>query len=101
MVIRRFALWCPDPGTHGTTYAGLLGLFVHYQEDGNNFLFQIETRDESWVFHFTLEAKITSMEWKNPSLSVRKKFKTTPSAGKRYVHKTKAEGGVLIGGTSW
>ncbi|GFQ98570.1 histone-lysine N-methyltransferase SETMAR [Trichonephila clavata] len=53
---------------------------VRYHEDGNDFLFQIVTGDETWVHHFTPESKAASMEWKHPSSPVRKKFKTTPSA---------------------
>ncbi|GFR06800.1 histone-lysine N-methyltransferase SETMAR [Trichonephila clavata] len=55
---------------------------VRYHEDGNDFLFRIVTGDETWVHHFTTESKAASMEWKHPSSPVRKKFKTTPSAGK-------------------
>ncbi|GFQ91483.1 histone-lysine N-methyltransferase SETMAR [Trichonephila clavata] len=55
---------------------------VRYHEDGNDFLFRIVTGDETWVHHFTPESKAASMEWKHPSSPVRKKFKTTPSAGK-------------------
>ena len=42
----------------------------------------IVTGDEMWVHHFTPESKAASMEWKHLSSPVRKKFKTTPSAGK-------------------
>ncbi|GFY69674.1 histone-lysine N-methyltransferase SETMAR [Trichonephila inaurata madagascariensis] len=52
---------------------------VRYHEDGNDILFRIVERDESWVHHFIPEAKVTSMARKNSSLPVRKKFITTPS----------------------
>ncbi len=55
---------------------------VRYHRDGNEFLYRIVTGDETWVHHFTPELKAASMEWKHPSSPVRKKFKTTPSAGK-------------------
>ncbi|GFU48891.1 histone-lysine N-methyltransferase SETMAR [Trichonephila clavipes] len=55
---------------------------MRYHQDGNDFLFRIVTRDESRVHRFTLEVKVTSMEWKSESSTVRNKFKTTPSAGK-------------------
>ncbi|GFS40429.1 histone-lysine N-methyltransferase SETMAR [Trichonephila inaurata madagascariensis] len=57
-----------------------------YHEDGNDFLFRIVSRDESWIHHFTSEAKVTSMERKSPSSPIRKKFKTTPSASKVLPH---------------
>ncbi|GFY64852.1 histone-lysine N-methyltransferase SETMAR [Trichonephila inaurata madagascariensis] len=55
---------------------------VRYHEDGNDLLFRIVTRDELWVHHFTPEAKVSRMEWKNQPSPVRKQFKTTPSAYK-------------------
>ncbi|GFR34070.1 histone-lysine N-methyltransferase SETMAR [Trichonephila clavata] len=55
---------------------------VRYHGDGNDFPFRIVTGDETWLHHFTPESKASSMEWRHPSSPVRKKFKTTPSAGK-------------------
>jgi hypothetical protein len=68
-----------------------------YKMDGNAFLFRIVTGDESWVHHFTPESKAASVAWKHTTSPVRKKFKTTPSAGK--VHLTvfwDAEGVLLL-----
>ena len=38
--------------------------------------------DETWVHHFTPEAKQQSKQWKHPVSSLPKKAKTVPSAGK-------------------
>jgi histone-lysine N-methyltransferase SETMAR len=55
---------------------------LHYEMEGNAFLFRIVTGDESWVHYFTPESKATSMAWKHTTFPIWKKFKTTPSAGK-------------------
>ncbi|GFU68486.1 histone-lysine N-methyltransferase SETMAR [Trichonephila clavipes] len=53
-----------------------------YHENGNDILFRIVTKDESWIHHFTPKAKVTLKERKHPPSSVRKKFKKILSAGK-------------------
>jgi histone-lysine N-methyltransferase SETMAR len=68
----------PQGATNGTSPQQLL----RYETEGNAFLFRIVTGDESWVHHFTPESKAASMAWKHTTSLVRKKFKTTPSAGK-------------------
>ncbi|GFW73618.1 hypothetical protein TNCV_1540731 [Trichonephila clavipes] len=35
---------------------------VRFHDDGNDFLLRIMRRDESWDYHFTPEAKVTSKE---------------------------------------
>ena len=55
---------------------------AHYREEGDNFLQQIVTGDETWIHHYEPESKRQSMQWKHPSSSVAKKFKTQSSAGK-------------------
>ena len=54
---------------------------ARYRE-GDNFLQQTVTGDETWVHHYEPESKQQSMQWKHPSSPVAKKFKTQPSAGK-------------------
>jgi len=44
--------------------------------EGDAFLHQIVTGDESWVYHYEPESKIQSMQWKHPSSPANKKFKT-------------------------
>ena len=56
---------------------------AHYREEGNNFLQQIVTSDETWIHHYEPESKRQSMQWKHPSSPVAKIFKTQLlSAGK-------------------
>ena len=53
-----------------------------FEEDPANFLKRFVTMDETWVHHFTTEAKQQSKQWKHPGSSQPKKSKTVPSAGK-------------------
>jgi len=54
---------------------------ARYRE-GDNFLQQIVTGDETWILHYEPESKQQSMQLKHPSSPVAKKFKMQPSAGK-------------------
>jgi len=51
-------------------------------EEGDQFLFNIVTGDESWIHHFDPEEKQLSMQYRHTSSPCPKKFKTMPSAGK-------------------
>jgi hypothetical protein len=51
-------------------------------EDGDQFLSNIVTGDESWIHHFDPEEKRLSMQYRHTSSPCPKKFKTMPSAGK-------------------
>ena len=53
-----------------------------YREEGDNFLQQIVTGDETWIHHYDPESKRQSMQWKYPSSPAAKKFKMQPSGGK-------------------
>jgi len=55
---------------------------AHYREEGDNFLQQIVTGDETWLHHYKPKSKRQSFQWKHPSSPVAKKFKMQPSAGK-------------------
>jgi len=55
---------------------------ARYREEGDNFLQQIVTGDETWIHHYEPESKRQSMQWKHPSSPVAKKFKIQPSAEK-------------------
>jgi len=48
-------------------------------EEGDQFLFNIVTGDESWIHHFDPEEKRLSMHTSSPRP---KKFKTVPSAAR-------------------
>ena len=52
---------------------------------GGAFLSRIVTGDETWAHHYEHETKRQSMEWHHPQSPRKKKFKTTPSAGKLMV----------------
>ena len=52
------------------------------EEDPAIFVKRFVTMDETWVNHFTPEAKQQSKQWKHPGLPPPKKAKTVPSAGK-------------------
>jgi histone-lysine N-methyltransferase SETMAR len=56
--------------------------FDQHAYEGDGFLHQIVTGDESCVYHYEPESKRKSTQWKHPSSSANKKFKTQASAGK-------------------
>jgi hypothetical protein len=51
-------------------------------EEGDQFLFNIVTGDESWIHHFDPEEKRLSTQYRHTSSPRPKTFKTMPSAGK-------------------
>jgi len=55
---------------------------VCFDAEGEAFLSRIVTGDKTWAHHYELETKRQSMEWHHPHSPRKKKFKTTPSAGK-------------------
>ena len=46
-----------------------------YREEGDQFLFNIVTGDESWIHHFDPEEKRLSMQYRHTSSPRPKKFK--------------------------
>lgn len=77
--------WVPKMLTdvHKTKRLGsALSFRLRYEEDGDDFLSQLVTGDETWMAYVTPESKQQSMEWRH-SISPRKvKFKQTISARK-------------------
>ena len=57
-------------------------LLKRYREEGDQFLLNIVTGDESWIHHFDPEEKRLSMEYRHTSSPRPKQFKTMPSGGK-------------------
>jgi histone-lysine N-methyltransferase SETMAR len=56
-----------------------------YHQEGDAFLRNIITGDETWIHHYAPEIKRHSLEWKHltlPAKKKKKKFKTQLSAGK-------------------
>jgi len=54
----------------------------HFEKDGEDFLKNIVTGDETWVHHYDPENKGQSMEYRQKESPQPKKFKTQASAGK-------------------
>jgi hypothetical protein len=52
-----------------------------HAREGDAFLHQTVTGDESWVYHYKPESKRQSMPSKHPSSLANKKFKTQASTG--------------------
>ncbi|GFQ79338.1 HTH_48 domain-containing protein [Trichonephila clavata] len=59
-----------------------LTFLERYYNEGEDFLDQIVTGDETWVAYVTPESKQQSMEWRHSSSPKRVKFKQTISARK-------------------
>jgi hypothetical protein len=55
---------------------------ARYREEGDNFLQQIVTGNETRIHHYEPESKRKNMQWRHPSSPVAKKFNLQPSAGK-------------------
>lgn len=45
-----------------------------HEKESEEFLDSIETRDETWVHHYTLETKVQSKQWRHPNSPNPKKF---------------------------
>lgn len=52
------------------------------ESEGDEFLHNIVTADETWVHHYQPETKRQSMEYRHPGSPTRRKFKTQASMGK-------------------
>lgn len=78
--------WVPKMLTdqHKTNRMGsALSFLTRYEQQGDAFLDQIVTGDETWVCHFTPETKRKSMEWHHPQSPTRpRKFKQSFSMKK-------------------
>ncbi|UYV64708.1 hypothetical protein LAZ67_3001722 [Cordylochernes scorpioides] len=57
-------------------------LLKRYEEEGDHFLDQIVTGDESWCYHYDPSTKRASMEWKRGDSPRQKKIRSQRSAGK-------------------
>ena len=68
-----------DAGKETKSVESCEELLKRYREEGDQFLLNIFTGDESWIHHFDPEEKRLSMHTSSPRP---KKFKTVPSAGK-------------------
>jgi len=50
-------------------------LFKFFQHDPNDFLSQLVTMDETWLYHYDPESKQQSMEWRHSSSPCPNKFR--------------------------
>jgi hypothetical protein len=50
--------------------------------DPNDFLLRLVTMDKTWLYHYDLETKQQSIEWRHSSSPLPKKFRVQKSAGK-------------------
>jgi len=57
-------------------------LLEFFQRDPNDFLSRLVTMDETWLYHYDLETKQQSMEWRHSGSTRPKKFWVQKSAGK-------------------
>lgn len=79
------ARWVPKMLTdvHKTKrLSSALTFLERYHNDGDDFLSQIVTGDETWVAYVTPESKQQSMEWRHSDSPRKVKFKQTISARK-------------------
>jgi len=53
-----------------------------FRRDPNDFLYQLVTIDETWLYHYDPETKQQSMEWRHSGSHRPKKFRVQKSAGK-------------------
>jgi len=53
-----------------------------FQHDPNDFLLQLVTMDETWLYHYDLETKQQSMEWWHSGSPRPKNFRVQKSTGK-------------------
>lgn len=77
--------WVPKmlSEVHKTKRLGsALTFLLRYSEEGDDFLSQIVTGDETWVAYDTPESKQQSMEWRHSSSPTKVKFKRTISVRK-------------------
>ncbi|GFQ96234.1 HTH_48 domain-containing protein [Trichonephila clavata] len=73
-----------DGFAQNPTFSSALTFLERYHNEGEDFLDQLVTGDETWVAYVTPESKQQSMEWRHSSSPKRVKFKQTISAGKSY-----------------
>jgi len=53
-----------------------------FRRDPNDFLSQLVTMDETWLYHYDPDTKQQSMEWQHSGSPSLKKFRVQKSAGK-------------------
>jgi len=67
-----------------------------FRRDPNDFLLQLLTMDETWLYHYDLETKQQSMEWWHSSSPRPKKFRVQKSVGKFFASIFCDQDGILL-----
>src|SRR3954464_12027053 len=71
-------------------------LLDSFSAEGETFLERIVTGDETWVHHYTLETRRSSMQWKHVTSPSPRKFRVQRSAGKGMATVFWGTNGVLL-----
>ncbi|UYV83929.1 hypothetical protein LAZ67_X000628 [Cordylochernes scorpioides] len=77
-LMRVLSVWTAGEVMRRTLVKALL---KRYEEEGDHFLDQIVTGDESWCYHYDPSTKRASMEWKRGDSPRPKKIRCQRSAG--------------------
>jgi len=78
----KLVLKCLDADQKCQWYQSSEQLLEFFQRDANDFLSQLVTMDEIWLYHYDLETKQQSMEWQHNGSPCYKKFRVKKSTGK-------------------
>jgi len=71
---------CRSKNVNGASLSNFWNFFG--QRDPNDFLSQLVTMEETWLYHYDLETKQQSVEWQHSGLPRPKKFRVQKSTGK-------------------
>ena len=67
-----------------------------FRRDPNDFLSQLVTVDETWLYHYNPETKQKSMEWRHSGSHRPKKSRVQISSGKYFASIFRDQGGILL-----
>ena len=73
---------CPNADQKRQRYQSSDKLLELFRRDPNDFLSQLVTMDETWLYHYDPETKQQSMEWRHSGSPRPQKFRVQKSAGK-------------------
>jgi len=72
----------PERGSKMSTVPVVRATFGIFSARSSNFLSQLVTMNETWLYHYDPETKQQSMEWRHSGSARSKKFRMQKSAGK-------------------
>jgi len=73
---------CPNADQKRQRCLSFEQLLEFFRSDPNNFLSRLVTMDETWLYHYDLDSKQQSMEWRHSGSPRPKKFRVQNSTGK-------------------